>query len=62
VIKYKVQCAGVVGDECRQTRPGGHPISADRLIGTFLFKSLKSASKKFTELFAAGLDPKLVTL
>jgi hypothetical protein len=62
MIKYKVQCQGVIGEECRKTRPGGSPIAADRLIGTFLFESLKSASKKFTELFAAGLDPKLVTL
>ena len=63
MIRYKVQCPGVVGHECRRAIAGGkeHPRPAG-IVGTFLFRTPTAAEACAAGLRRLGHSPKLVRL
>jgi hypothetical protein len=63
VIKYKVQCQGVIGEECRRPRPRGQerPLPS-LLIGTWLCKTYRQAQTRAAMLIRDGYEPKVVAL
>lgn len=59
MIRYKVQCPGVVGHECRTGRKTAEPV---RVIGTFLFRTATKAEACASGLRRLGYAPKLIKL
>ena len=66
MIRFKVQCAGIVGHENRADRDPppqeNHPEWKKETIGTFLFHTRTQADVCTSSLRRLGLDPKLVRL
>jgi hypothetical protein len=62
MIRYKIQCPGVVGNECRAPRAGQFVPAPDNLIGTFLWRTQASAEACAAGLRQLGFEPKLVRL
>jgi hypothetical protein len=61
VIKYKVQCQGVIGEECRRPRASGHKVPS-LLIGTWLCRTYRQAQTRAAMLIRDGYEPKVVAL
>jgi hypothetical protein len=59
MIRYKVQCPGIVGHECRTASERQAPAN---LIGTFLWRTQTAAEACAAGLRRLGFEPKLVRL
>lgn len=65
MIRFKVQCAGVIGHENRKERAEARPTSTaveHETIGTFLFRTRTQADTCAAALRKLGHEPKLVRL
>ena len=63
MIKYKVQCQGVIGEECRRPRKrGSERALPSLLIGTWLCRNYRQAQTRAALLLRAGYIPKVVQL
>jgi len=61
MIKYKVQCQGVIGEECRRPRAGCRKVPS-LLIGTWLCRTYRQAQTRYAILLRDGYAPKVVVL
>jgi len=62
VVRYKVQCPGVIGEENRSPRDTQSDTPPERRIGTFLCYTQTKAEATASALRRLGYLPKLVRL